>query len=326
MHVVGAGSLLEFALAEIPSQGVGRLTSLFMYPMCFREFLWAMGEEGLAGAIEQAVVSKTPLEKAFHSRASDHLRMHMLLGGMPAIVSEYVERRDVLSCIKLLDDLNLFMRADFNKYKTRISPAKLEETMDSVVRQSGRKFKFTEAAGNSPISGYKDALGLLVKAGVVYRACHTAAKGPPLGAQKNDKKFKAILFDTGIFQRVLQLDLSTFITLVPDKLINEGALAELYAGVELIAGMPSHMRPELFYWHRESPASNAEVDYVISLGGHIVPIEVKAATRGGMKSMHLFLDEHPDTKGIRLSLENFGSHDRISIVPLYAACFLGSFW
>ena len=130
------------------------------------------------------------------------------------------------------------------------------------------------------------------------------------------------MLDTGIYQRILQLDLSRIITRSPERLVNEGAFAEVYAGSELISGMPNHIRPELFYWHREAPASNAEIDYLFSHRGQVVPIEVKSGTRGSMKSMHMFLMKRPELRGTRLSHENFGSIGLIDIVPLYAACWL----
>lgn len=106
------------------------------------------------------------------------------------------------------------------------------------------------------------------------------------------------------------------------RLVNEGAFAEIYAGTELIAGMPNYLRHELFYWHREAQASNAEVDYLILREGNIVPIEVKSGTRGAMKSMHMFLNQRQAPRGTRLSHENFGTTGLIDIVPLYAACWM----
>jgi len=80
-----------------------------------------------------------------------------------------------------------------------------------------------------------------------------------------------------------------------------------------------HQRPELYYWHREAPASNAEVDYIIARGPTVIPVEVKSGTRGAMQSMRRFLDERQSSRGLRLSQENFTELERIQTVPLYAA-------
>jgi predicted AAA+ superfamily ATPase len=78
------------------------------------------------------------------------------------------------------------------------------------------------------------------------------------------------------------------------------------------------MKPALYYWHREARGSNAEVDYVIQQGADILPVEVKAGTKGQMQSMYLFMDERKLRNGIRVSLENFAQYDRVRVVPLYA--------
>jgi hypothetical protein len=322
LHVVSAGSLLEFALSEIPSQGVGRLTSLHMHPLCFPEFLMALGEKRLGEAIGKAAKSGMPLDEPFHRRGLDLARLHMIIGGMPAVVAEYAASHDATVCQKILEDLLQFLRDDFGKYRTRVAGAKLDDTLMSVAHQAGGKFKYTIAAGESPIAGHKEALALLVKAGLVHRACHTAARGLPLGAQKDDKKFKVFPLDAGLYQRMLNLDLSSHIIKDPARLVNEGPLAEVYAGIELVAGMPAHLKAEIYYWHREVPGSHAEVDYVIAHRGSVTPLEVKSSGKGAMKSMHVFLGEGRAPRGIRLSQENFGKIADIDIAPFYAGSWI----
>ena len=166
--------------------------------------------------------------------------------------------------------------------------------------------------------GYKEALELLIKAGLAHKIPHTHARGIPLGAQTNPKKFKVIPSDLGLAQRLLGLKLSDHITKSPQNLINKGSLAEIFVGLELVAHHSPSSRPELYYWHREQPASNAEVDYVIQKENEIIPLEVKAGTKGQMQSLFLFLKERNLPYGIRLSHENFGSYDQIETVPIYA--------
>ena len=318
LHTVATGSLLEFALTDLPSFGVGRIETIFMYPMTFTEFLWSLGEDMLAGEACGATAAH-PLAPPLHDKLLDLMRTHQMIGGMPAVVEKYRVGRDALACQIVLDNILLTLRDDFAKYARRTPVSKLSETFSSVAYQAGGKFMITRAAHDSSIASYRTALDLLVMAGLVHTVHHTAARGVPLAAQINEKKYKAFLFDAGIHQRVLGLDLAEYVTTDTVRLINEGSLAEIYAGIELVAGFPARLRPQLFYWHREARASNAEVDYVISRGAHIVPIEVKARTRGGMKSMGLFLDEGHAARGIRLSAENFSTCDRIDIMPLYAA-------
>jgi predicted AAA+ superfamily ATPase len=153
--------------------------------------------------------------------------------------------------------------------------------------------------------------------GFVHFLTNTASNGIPLGAEVNPKKRKVLLFDTGIYQRILKLDIGQLLTLDNLSVINKGNIAELSVGLELIKNQSHYERTSLYYWQREARSSQAEVDYVIQQGETILPLEVKAGTKGAMQSMFLFLHEKNKQKGIRISLENFGKMEKIDIYPLY---------
>ncbi|MBW1808832.1 MAG: ATP-binding protein [Deltaproteobacteria bacterium] len=317
LHVVAAGSLLEFTLAEIPSFGVGRITNLFMYPMTFNEFLTATQGKALSTVIAKASLSD-PIDHAIHKKLLDRFRVYQMLGGMPAVVEAYRSGSDLRTCQNVIDGLLTSFRDDFAKYKKRSPVMKLQEVFESVVYQAGRKFKYSNVSSTGNSQGYKDALELLVKAGLVYKVHHSSARGVPLGAQMNPNKFKAIVFDLGIHQRILGLDISDILIEDDIQLINKGSLAECFVGLELIAHSSPRLHPSLYYWHREARASNAEVDYVIQLNEEVVPVEVKAGTKGQMQSMAIFIKERDLEKGIRLSHENFAKFGNIQIIPIYA--------
>ncbi|MCK5058693.1 MAG: ATP-binding protein [Candidatus Aminicenantes bacterium] len=316
LHVIAAGSLLEFAIEEIPSFGVGRIRSLFMYPMTFSEYLIAAGEERMEKAIQNAS-PKNPLSPVIHEIILDKIKVFQLMGGMPEVVKTYLRERDLLICREVIDEILTTIKDDFAKYKNRFPTIRLQEVFASIIYQVGGKFKYSNISSGQ-IQVYKDALDLLVKAGLAYKVYHTAARGIPLGAQVNNKKFKVLFLDTGVYQRVLGLDLSSYIISDVRSLINKGNLAELFVGIELLAHRSSRIHPELYYWHREVRSSNAEVDYVISKKGKVIPIEVKAGTRGQMQSMHIFLKERELDEGLRISGENFGAYDNIKTIPIYA--------
>ena len=104
-----------------------------------------------------------------------------------------------------------------------------------------------------------------------------------------------------------------------EHLVNKGTMAEVFCGLELIHSRTDNANPELFYWHRESCGSQAELDYVIASRSTVLPIEVKAGSKGQMQSMNLFLKESNLSKGIRILQENFSVYDHIQVLPLYAA-------
>ena len=142
--------------------------------------------------------------------------------------------------------------------------------------------------------------------------------GIPLGAEANFKKQKIILFDTGIFQSLLCLQLSDILFSDDFGMINKGAIAEQFVGLELIKNSSPYMPENLYFWVREKEKSQAEVDYVIQRNEKIIPIEVKSGKSGKMQSMHLFLTEKQAEYGIRTSLENFSEYGKIRVYPLYA--------
>ena len=317
LHVIAAGSLLEFALEELPSFGVGRIRSLFMYPLSFEEYLRAIGFAALADTIQKSSPER-PLSDALHHQCLRHLVQHIVIGGMPQVVATFSKGGTLQDCQQILDDLIFTYHDDFAKYKTRVPSSRLKEVLLSVLEQTGKKFVYSQASQTGRHEQIKEAIELLTMAGLVYPVDHTSANGLPLGAEINSKYRKYIVFDSGIMQRFLGLDISKI--LLGDTLaqINKGAIAELYVGLEMVKSMPCNQPAQLYYWQREQRGSQAEVDYITLVGTHIVPIEVKAGTRGAMQSLHLFMEEKKSVQGIRTSLENFGKWGNIVIYPLYA--------
>ena len=317
LHLVAAGSLLEFALEELPSFGVGRITSIFMHPFSFSEFMLACGEELLWNEVCKSSPEK-PLLAPFHEKTLEFYRKFLVIGGMPAVVSEFVANRDILSCQKILNDLVSSLKADFAKYKRRVPDLQILAAFEAVVEQAGGKFKYSKVE-HFQSRQVKESIELLKKAGLIIPAIHTSANGIPLGAEIDLKKQKYILFDTGIFQRILDLELSDILFGSDFDVINKGFIAEQCAGLEILKNSSILNQDHLYYWHKEDPKSSAEVDYIIQKGEKIIPIEVKASGSGKMQSMFEFLKIRPKCEyGIRTALENFSSYDNIRVYPLYA--------
>jgi predicted AAA+ superfamily ATPase len=318
LHLVAAGSLLEFVLEKLPSFGVGRVRTLFMYPFSFDEFLTAMGEEKLV-QVKHHASANIPLNEALHKKLLDYLKRFLVLGGMPEVMAGYSRTRDTLACQSILDDLVISLKADFAKYKKRVPGSRLTEVFEAVARQTGSKFIYAKTYGESNHKQVKEALELLFMAGLVIPVTHSSGNGIPLGAERNGKKRKMLLFDTGIFQRVLGLEISEVLFQQDFNLVNKGSIAELFAGLELVKSASPFRQQELFYWQREALNSNAEIDYLIQVKEKIVPVEVKSGTKGSMQSLFLFLGEKKRPFGFRLSLENYSAYGKVLVYPLYSA-------
>ncbi|MDR2586413.1 MAG: AAA family ATPase [Prevotellaceae bacterium] len=317
LHIIAAGSLLEFALEEIPSFGVGRIDSMFMYPFSFSEFLYAKGHGIWVKLIQEATPEK-PISDLLHEKIVEQLKNFLVIGGMPEVVAEFVETNDFLTCQKVLHSLLVSFRNDFAKYKKRIPASRINEVFSSVSLQAEGKFMYERVSQNLNNDQVKKSLELLLMAGLCYQVTHSSADGAPLGARINPKYRRIIPFDTGIYQRILHLDISGILLSSDFDAINKGAVAEIFVGCELKKNASCYDDEELYCWVREKKNTHAQIDFVVQRGETIVPIEVKSGKQGKMQSMWFFIEEKNSTYGIRTSLENFCTYGKIHVYPLYA--------
>jgi predicted AAA+ superfamily ATPase len=239
---------------------------------------------------------------------------------MPEAVSRYARTGELLSGELILTDLITSLKADFAKYRRRVPLLLLNEVFESVMRQAEGKFVYERAAGSASAAAVKQALNLLMMAGLVHPVTHSAANGIPLGAEANQKYRRMLPCDTGVFLQTLGLR-SQILPADDFAAVNRGALAEVFIGLELIKAASCYRPQELYCWQRSAgtgPHGNAQVDFVIQKGSSIIPIEVKSGATGTMQSLRLFMKEKHIQQGVRTSLENFKRYEDIEVYPLYA--------
>jgi predicted AAA+ superfamily ATPase len=317
LHVIAAGSLLEFALKELPSFGVGRISSYFMFPFSFKEFLLATNNRRLVEEYKNASPDR-PVSDIAHSKLLKLLNIFMLYGGMPAVVADYAANKNFMNCRNILKDILISFRNDFTKYKEHIPASRINEVFESVAKQAEGKFVYERAGVQLSNRQVKNALELLIMAGLVYPVTHTAANGIPLGAEANHKFQRMFMFDTGLFQQLLGLNVAEILLADDFKTVNRGALAEIFAGLELIKSSPCRNPVSLYYWQRERSQGSAQIDFLVQKQDKIIPVEVKSGTQGAMQSLRWFMQEKKIDRGIRTSLENFACYENIEVYPLYA--------
>lgn len=334
LHVIAAGSLLEFVLDEIPTFGVGRIHSMYMFPMTFDEFLRANGEQLLLEARGQANFD-APLPAPLHEKLIGLMRTFMLVGGMPESVVKWVQTHDFLQCQEVQDDIITGYEADFPKYKKKVDPQLLIATMKSAATQATKKFVYSRVPGEYKTAEVKKALDLLIKAGVLVPVTHSSGNGLPLGDEADESIRKILLLDTGLMLRLLNMTMgdtsaiiAQILTATAADLVNKGPMAEMLAGLELLHYLTPNLHHDLYYWVRQAKNSTAEIDYLLSRDMKVLPFEVKAGVQGGMKSLWDFMREKKLEQAIRCSLENFGKFDyvdaeaegairHVEVYPLY---------
>lgn len=328
LHVIAAGSLLEFALNEIPTFGVGRIHSMFMYPMSFDEFLGALGMDAIRNAKWNAT-QDAPLQEVLHDQLVSLFRTYLMVGGMPECVDTWVATHSYEECQYVQKEIIYTYEVDFAKYKKQANTSLLRLTLHSAAHQIGGKFVYSQVSRDYRSTQIKEALNLLSLAGLLTPVYCTSANGFPLGAEADEKCAKYLFLDSGLLLALLGMDYGS-INQISEQilvgnasdLVNKGHITEMVAGLEMVKYMSADHTPSLYFWMRDAKNSLAEIDYIIAKNMKILPIEIKAEVRGGMKSLYSFVESKGIRHAVRSSLENFGKFTKdeckIDIYPLYA--------
>lgn len=318
LHVIAAGSLLEFALQDI-SFPVGRVQLMNIHPMSFSEFLEAVGKPLL---VEIIAAPPARLSDAIHELLQAELRRYFFIGGMPECVRTFVETSSIKDVYEVQSDLINTFRQDFSKYAPYADKRCLNDVLYSIAQKTGQQVKYLTLSDGFSSPTIKKAFELLCTARLIHKVRASSPAGLPLRASASDKKFKAILLDIGLLVHLSGLPIQAEYTKGQLLAIFKGALAEQFVGQEFLASG----QEELFYWSRAAKSSTAEVDYLIVRNSEIIPVEVKGSSSGRLKSLHLLLNACPDIpEAYVFSDANYGQipEQKLRFLPLYFASCLG---
>ena len=296
LPIAAAGSLMEFMLSDHAfPMPVGRMEYLDLGPMTFTEFLRAVGQVPLAREIEtfEWPSGREPSSPhlVIHQRLLEFLRLYQFVGGMPEAVKAYAESGNLRAVSAVHASIIDTWRDDFPKYAARRDLTRMLRVFNFAARDAGRKVKYSNVSPGDQSATIRRDVDLLAMARVIAKVTHSQCSGLPLQADLKEKVFKLIFLDVGLLNAVCGLGWQTIAGRTETQLVNAGAGAEQFIGQHLqflLAGRPNR---ELTWWLREGRSNNAEVDYVCELGGHVVPIEVKAGRTGTLKSLHQFVAE-----------------------------------
>jgi uncharacterized protein len=314
MHLIAAGSLLEFALKDI-SFPVGRLQIIQMYPMTFSEFLEASGKEILAERIRE--IGQEVSEHAIRL-INDEMYNYFLVGGMPECVKAYTETGSIVEAFKIQSDLIATIRQDFSKYAGHSDKRCLNAVLGSVAKKTGEQIKFAHLAEDFSNPTIKKAFELLEMARLFTKVPAASPSGIPLGNSASEKIFKTIFLDIGLLSHINGFSADR--TVPKNKVASafNGKLAEQFVGQELRAVLNDNV----YYWSRNQRGSSAETDYLVEKSGEIVPVEVKSGKSGKVRSLHMLLKEYPSIRhAYVLTEDKFGEipEQRIKFRPLFFA-------
>ncbi len=288
LHIIGAGSLLEFALNdENFTMPVGRVQFIYLKPLSFQEFSKAQGFSGLLASIKNCTLNK-PIEKVFHQKLLNLTHEYLVTGGMPAAVQAYLETRDFLQTQRMQTVIMSTYRNDFGKYAKLTQHKYLQKIFSQIPAFIGQQIKFSKIDPEMRSRDLKQAIDLLTFAGVIQPVFATAASGLPLSATINEKKFKLLFLDVGLTNRNTGIAVNELL----DKnilLLNQGAMVEQLVGQELLAYQDCYDEAKLFYWCRDVKGSTAEVDYVLNFNSKNCAHRSKIWKMARLKSLQLML-------------------------------------
>lgn len=305
IHVIAAGSLLEFALRSVPSFPVGRIDYLYLYPMNFKEFLFAFEDEQ---AIE--VLSQIPIPEYAHEILLKRFHTYLIVGGMPEAVAAYRAHRDFSKLSRIYNRIWKAYQDDVEKYASNETERKVIRHVIRTAPQVLDRIKM-EGFGNSKYKSREvgEALNALDLARVIRLIYPTTSVKPPLTLDFK-KRPRLQLLDTGIVNYALSIqgeilaldDLSDYYR---GQIIHHIVSQELTSIQEDVDFNPS-------FWIREKKQSDAEVDLIYQSGNKIIPIEIKAGKQGTLRSLHQFVEAADHPYAVRIYAGKFSVEEHVT--------------
>ena len=306
LHVLAAGSLLEFALADAKfSMPVGRIEYLHLGCMQFDDFMVATGENELAQYIHNLSlddIRNNSMPPVVHEKCMNLLKQYWIVGGLPEAIAQYVASGHFNEVARVQQNIVATYRDDFNKYSHGNLKRLVQLVFDQLPVMVGRKFKYAQISREHRSAELEAALRQLCLARIATKVFHSSANGVPLAAEANQRFFKTLYLDIGLLCAALHLNV---LDLNKENLsmVNNGALAEQFIGQHLMYSGPYYEAPALYYWVREAKSAAAEIDFLITCDQIVIPVEIKAGTTGTLKSLHQFLKEKNRHFAIRFNAD-----------------------
>lgn len=310
-HIMAAGSLLGIALHEGTSFPVGKVDFLDLYPMTFREFLLACGQERFVQLMEQHDYA---MMGNFRTELIDYLKYYCYVGGMPEAVQAYVQEKDFRAVREVQNKLLTAYENDLSKHAPAEMVTKIRMLWNSIPTQlakENKKFVYGLVREGARAREYEVAITWLMDVGLVYKVERVKKPDFPLRAYQDFSAFKLFVLDVGLLGAMSRLNAK--IILEGDRMFEEfkGALTEQYVLQQLIV----HEENDIFYWSSEK--GTGELDFLIQMDDKIVPIEVKAEENLQAKSLRSFVQKYDMKYAVRTSMSDYREQDWMVNYPLY---------
>lgn len=315
-HVIAAGSLLGVAVNRNKyAFPVGKVDRYTMYPMDIEEFLLACGEKELIQLIHSCYKDNSPMPVALHEAAIKLYRQYLAVGGMPEVVSRFVDTNDYTQVRHVLETIQMDYLDDMSKYQESANEIKKTRlTYSTVAVQLSKKntrFQYKIVRTGARAAEYENAIEWLVSANLLARIYRAEQIEKPLENYKDIDDFKIYLSDMGLLAAQKDIRADDIFFMENELTDFKGGMTENYVCTQLIR---SGFRP--FFWRNEK--GTKEVDFIVTLKNRLIPIEVKSGINVSAVSLNEYIRHFNPSYAIRISERNFGFENKIKSVPLYA--------
>ena len=323
-HVMAAGSLLGVKQHHGTGFPVGKVNTMTLYPLTFREFMTALEHPHDIDFIE---LQKWESVKLISDRLTHLLKLYYYIGGMPEVVNTYLQTKDFSAVRSAQNEILSNYANDFSKHVPAMLAAKLSLLWESIPHQlakENKRFIYKEVDSKMRARDLESAMDWLFRAGLIYRVDRINEPSLPIGAYR-DGAFKLYFLDVGLLGAKCELEVSTILEKSAIFKEFKGALTEQFVQQELRA--ESQISPH--YW--QSDTFRAEVDFVIQTSMNVVPIEVKAEHNTKAKSLLNYCRKYKPVLAVRISMNDFSENNletsettntTLLDIPLYATFML----
>jgi len=311
-HIICAGSLLGIALHGGTSFPVGKVDFLKLYPLSFKEFLMATGNERFAELLDKRDYE---MITSFKQTYIDALKQYFFIGGMPEAVQSFADNKDFNEVREIQKRILAAYEQDFSKHAPYEIVPKIRMIWTSIPSQlakENKKFIYGLVREGGRAKDYETAIMWLTDCGLVHKVSRVNSASIPLKAYEDLKAFKLFVVDvgllgcmTGLHQRTLLDGNDLFIEF-------KGALTEQYVCQQL----KTIENLNIYYYTNDR--GSCEMDFVIDTGDQIVPVEVKAEVNLKAKSLRTYKDKFGPEVSIRTSMSDYKKEDWLLNLPLYA--------
>ena len=265
-----------------------------MYPMDFEEFLWAVGDEITADTIKSLLKSKKSAGNALHRNLMRRFRLYMLIGGMPQAIETYLETNNLQAVDETKREIIDLYEEDFVKVDGTGLAGDVYDAIPANLSSNASRYILSNAREGARHEYVREIIPDMLNSYTVNIAYHANNPGIGMSLVKDSGRYKLFLSDVGLFVTLAFKDKNYTENVIYNKLLSDKLEVNLgYVYENVVAQMLIAKGNNLFYYTMGSETSHRlyEIDFLISVGDKICPIEVKSGNYRSHKSLDVFCDK-----------------------------------